>query len=130
MNTLEVLCEVFLFFFFIIRYCSGKLGKMSGFKRMQSKVFWGQMAAHDHEEAPLIHGLAANGAAATAILGQLSNAYCNLAMNSEDSEESVRGSDESNSNVTVIRVSEENSVLDHESTERKRFRNETLDESR
>ncbi|XP_043267700.1 protein inscuteable homolog isoform X2 [Venturia canescens] len=102
---------------------------MSGFKRMQSKVFWGQMAAQDAiESSPLIGGISASSSVAS-----LPNAYSNFGMRHDDSETSLRDSDASDGNVTAIRVSElvlERDNQPNDSFERKRMREEVAPDTR
>lgn len=90
---------------------------------MQSKVFWGQMAAQDTmETSPLIGAISAASSVAS-----LPNAYSNFGMRSEDSETSLRDSDASDGNVTAIRVNEvvlERDNQPNDSFERKRIREE------
>lgn len=91
---------------------------------MQSKVFWGQMAVQDRESSPLIPEIAGGSSE------HYSSAYCNFAMHSEDTGESLRESDASDVNVTAIRVNEIERVVHDVSFERKCSRQDNVDQSR
>ncbi|KAF7996528.1 hypothetical protein HCN44_002160 [Aphidius gifuensis] len=78
---------------------------MSGFKRMQSKVFWSQMAAHDLDNIPLI--VNTNPEPPTI---NVDNSYCNFGRDSDT--DNLSDSENKIDNITVINIPIEKSKND------------------
>lgn len=77
---------------------------MSGFKRMQSKVFWGQMAAQDMDNIPL---LIRNRSETPPSPKHLDNSYCNFGRDTDTDNVSDTSSQENQSkieNITAINI--------------------------